>query len=260
MKVATQFRSESPITNDQIAHYAPSVMAGDKHSSRSKGYTYVPTIQVINKLRSEGFQPFYVGQSGTRDESRHHFTRHMVRLRHANSIGRDEANEIILLNSHDGTSSYQLMAGNFRFVCANGLFTGDKTQDIRVPHRGRIVDDCIEGAYTILKNFDEIDEQKERMKISLLKDCVRREFAQEALKLRWPEEQPFDSKELLSCHRSQDREPSVWNVFNVVQENLLTKAIQYRSKDRWAWTRPVKSIPETVKMNKALWAMAKEAA
>jgi hypothetical protein len=34
----------------------------------------------------------------------------MIRLRHASQINGAEANEIILLNSHDGTSSYQMLA------------------------------------------------------------------------------------------------------------------------------------------------------
>jgi hypothetical protein len=38
----------------------------------------------------------------------------MLRLRHASQINGAEANEIILLNSHDGTSSYQMLAGQFR--------------------------------------------------------------------------------------------------------------------------------------------------
>lgn len=32
-----------------------------------------------------------------------------------------EINEIILINSHNGTSYYQMLAGMFRFVCMNGL-------------------------------------------------------------------------------------------------------------------------------------------
>ena len=44
---------------------------------------------------------------------------------------RGEANEIILLNSHDGTSSYQMLAGMFRFVCSNGLVCGDTVADVR---------------------------------------------------------------------------------------------------------------------------------
>src|SRR3546814_3036217 len=60
----------------------------------------------------------------------------MIRLRHASQINGREANEIILLNSHDGTSSYQMLAGMFRFVCQNGLVCGDTVADVRVPHKG----------------------------------------------------------------------------------------------------------------------------
>src|SRR3546814_17984138 len=67
-------------------------------------------------LRKKGFQPFMVTQTRTRHEDRRDYTKHMIRLRHASQINaRGEANEIILLNSHDGTSSYQMLAGMFRF-------------------------------------------------------------------------------------------------------------------------------------------------
>ena len=50
-------------------------------------------------------------------------------------IGTDSVRELILLNSHDGTSSYQLMSGVFRTVCRNGLIVSEgEAQMIRVPH------------------------------------------------------------------------------------------------------------------------------
>lgn len=57
-----------------------------------------------------------------RDESKREHTKHILRLRHTGQILDKEASEIILLNSHDGSSSYQMMGGKFRFVCANFLF------------------------------------------------------------------------------------------------------------------------------------------
>lgn len=42
----------------------------------------------------------------------------------------------ILLNSHDGTSSYQMLAGVLRFACQNGMVAGENVIDIRVPHKG----------------------------------------------------------------------------------------------------------------------------
>ncbi len=42
---------------------------------------------------------------------------------------------LILLNSHDGTGSYQLMSGVFRIVCRNGLIVSEgEAHMIRVPH------------------------------------------------------------------------------------------------------------------------------
>ncbi|EBA7968526.1 DUF945 domain-containing protein, partial [Salmonella enterica] len=39
-------------------------------------------------------------------------------------INGKEVPEIILLNSHDGSSSYQMVPGLFRFICTNGLVCG----------------------------------------------------------------------------------------------------------------------------------------
>jgi hypothetical protein len=75
------------------------------------GTAYIPTAAVLTELRKEGFQPFMVTQTRVRDEGKREHTKHMLRLRHASQINGAEANEIILLNSHDGTSSYQMLAG-----------------------------------------------------------------------------------------------------------------------------------------------------
>ncbi len=93
---------------------------------------------MLTELRKEGFQPFMVTQTRVRDEGKREHTKHMLRLRHASQINGAEANEIVLLNSHDGTSSYQMLAGMFRFVCSNGLVCGDTVADVRVPHKGDV--------------------------------------------------------------------------------------------------------------------------
>jgi hypothetical protein len=133
MSLASSFRHsspmlriDSPLSDDQICRVAPSIFADSKHESRSERYTYIPTIDVLNGLRNEGFQPFMVCQTRVRNPGKLDFTKHMLRLRHADQIGGEEANEIVLLNSHDGSSSYQMVAGLLRFVCKNGLVAGEK--------------------------------------------------------------------------------------------------------------------------------------
>ena len=147
-------RSETPLEEDLMRQAAPSIFAEGKHASRSERYTYIPTIEVLRGLRKEGFEPFMVAQSKSRIEGKTDFTKHMIRMRHAGQVeAKPEANEIILINSHDGASSHQMLAGVFRFVCCNGLVVGTVSNDIRIPHKGNIQDDVIEGAFRLLDEF-----------------------------------------------------------------------------------------------------------
>ena len=112
-------RSEAPLAEDQMRRAAPSIFAQGKHASRSERYTYIPTIDVLRGLKREGFEPFMVAQGKSRIEGKTEFTKHMIRMRHAGQVtSRPEANEIILINSHDGASSYQMLAGAFRLCPA----------------------------------------------------------------------------------------------------------------------------------------------
>lgn len=124
-QVSGVVRSDRPLSDGQIIKAAPSVFAESAHESRSARYAYIPTSDVLNGLRREGFQPFMACQARTRTEGKQEFTKHMLRLRHQSQINGDTANEIILVNSHDGSSSYQMLAGCYRFVCENGLICGD---------------------------------------------------------------------------------------------------------------------------------------
>ena len=120
-------KSNTPISLDVLRSNVPSIFADDKHHSRSDRYTYVPTSDIVVALDKEGFRPFLACQAKVRSENvdRADFAKHMIRFRHASTINSDVANEIILVNSHDGSTSYQMMAGAFRFVCTNGLICGD---------------------------------------------------------------------------------------------------------------------------------------
>ena len=167
---------------------APSIFAEGKHGSRSERYTYIPTIDVLRGLRQEGFEPFMVAQSKSRIEGKTEFTKHMIRMRHAGQVNtRPEANEIILINSHDGASSYQMLAGVFRFVCCNGLVVGDVTNDIRIPHKGNIQDEVIEGAFRVLEDFEVVDASTDSMKALPLQREEQQAFATAALALRYGE-------------------------------------------------------------------------
>lgn len=253
------FRATSPLSDDTIARYAPSVFADSAHESRGERYAFIPTSQVLDGLRAEGFQPFEVRQTNVRDASKRSHTKHMVRLRHADAIGsKEETAEIILLNSHDGTSAYKLLAGWFRMVCSNGLIAGDFINDVSVRHTGNVVNNVIEGSYQVLRNIQHSAERIDAYKSIILSPTEAVQFAETALALRWDaEEAPVIGSQLLRLNRYEDRESNLWTVFNRVQENLIQGGLRGRNANgRRTTTRAVRGVSEDVRLNRALWTLA----
>lgn len=255
-------RSSFPLDDQQIRAVAPSIFAEEKHGSRSARYTYIPTSDVLKALRSEGFSPFMVCQTRTRDADKHDHTKHMVRLRHASQITSQEANEIILLNSHDGSSSYQMLAGVFRFVCSNGMVCGDTVDDVRIRHSGEIIQNVIEGAFRVLGGFGDVNNQMDGMKSLTLNSGQQIAFARAALSLKYDTElapAPITETALLASHRIEDRGHDLWTTLNKVQEGLLRGGLRgRRAKGSSFTTRPVTGIDQNIKLNRALWVLAEE--
>jgi len=270
MQLASRFgrnspalRSNEPLSDDQLRRVAPSIFAEAAHVSRSDRYTYIPTSTVLAGLRKEGFEPFMVAQTRVRDDSKREHTKHMLRLRHASQINDAEANEVILLNSHDGTSSYQMLSGLFRFACSNGLVCGETFADIRVPHKGKVVDEVITGAFEVLDGFDLVRESRDSMRAVALDAAESDIFARAALALKYEPSAtappPITESQVLRPRRSADSAPDLWSTFNVLQENLVRGGLPARTKNgRRQSTRPVEGLDTNVKINRALWMLAEE--
>jgi hypothetical protein len=252
------FRADRPLTNDEIAHYAPSVLATEAHQSRGERYAFIPTINVLDGLRDAGFQPYEVRQTKCRDEGKKEHTKHLIRLRHADSIAAQEVPEIILLNSHDGSSSYQLLAGLFRFVCSNGLIAGDVCNDIRIRHSGNVVDNVIEGSFQVLDNLKEVESRVDQYKAITVTPAEKLLLANAVTEVRWgsDEEAPIDPANLLRPRRWEDRKDDLWSLTNVLQENVIQGGIRGKSKNgRRTSTRAVGGVNENVRLNKAIWTL-----
>ena len=259
----------------QIASACPSIFASEAHGSRSEKYTYIPTIDVLRGLQREGFQPVEVRQGGSRDEEKRGFTKHLIRMRHTGSVGLvggDSVRELVLLNAHDGTSSYQLMSGLFRMICTNGLITCEGGEMQRIAHKGDIINNVIEGAFTITENGKDIGERVDYMRGVTLEQGEGEAFAKAALALRYTAKDaetgevkaaPVEPSQILRVRREADAGSDLWRTFNRVQEHLVQGGQGYthraangrRSRRE---TRPVNSIDGNVNLNKALWVLAQE--
>jgi hypothetical protein len=265
-------RSKSPLTDEQIRNVAPSVFADAAHSSRSSRYSAIPTSEVLTSLRREGFQPFMVTQGGSRDEEKRGFTKHMLRLRHESNMAAqvgDSFQEIVLVNSHDGTSSYQLMAGMFRLVCSNGMVVGagGGFDEVRIKHQGDVTGAVIDGCIEILGRLPQVADEVGVFNRLQLTEGEQNAFATAALAVRYDEgEAPFQAEKLLTVKRREDATPTVWNTLNTIQENVIRGGIGYVLRDEQGRrkqirrTREVSGIDQNVKLNRGLWVLAQEMA
>lgn len=260
---AVSARDNSGLSTEEIRRYAPSVFATTPWEKVSENYRFVPTVEVFNALVEKNFLPVYAGQSKTRIEGKGEFTRHVLRFRHPDMpmIG-DSAPELVLLNSHDRSSSYKLMFGVFRMVCANGIIScSSSVEDIVARHSGRkdLVQEVIEGSYRVIENAPTVAKQIGDWRNIDLSEQQRIAYATAALELRDTKIKPM-AESLLAARREADAGHDVWSTFNRVQENLIRGGIGVFQNRQFRHTRAIKSVNEDVKLNRALWRLTEELA
>lgn len=254
------------LTNDELRRVVPSAFAEAAHESRSARYTHIPTSSIIDGMRAHGFFPVRAQQANARDESRHDFTKHLIRFRREDQLQAPEAREIILINSHDGSSAYKLSAGMFRLVCSNGLTVGreDTTQKFR--HSGDVIGDVIEGAFRIVNDFEKVAEEIDTMKSVQLPAPLQNAFALAAIEARFDGEQkPVTAEQVLRIRRADDQSADAWTVFNRIQENIIKGGLRGFTRDAHGrpqrrTTREVKGIDQSDALNRAMWRLGVEVA
>jgi Domain of unknown function (DUF932) len=271
MYANTIARSSDGLDNDALRRVVPSVFALEPWQKMSERYRFVPTIDVLDRLRTEGFVPVRATQGRTRIEGKGDFTKHMIRLRHRRHfddrryVGQ-EFPEIVLLNSHDGTSAYQLYAGIFRLVCLNGMVVESSNfGKIKASHRGGVdlPSQVIDASYEIIEQAPAIMDQVESMKALTVSRPHQEAFAAAASELR-PSTLEVRPPDLLSVRRMADRaEPNgardLWTTVNVVQENILRGGVRARNaKNERRHTRAVTAVADDIRINRGLWRLAEE--
>ena len=248
---------------EAVRQRAPAVFAPSPHECTSSKYTFIPTERVLSGLMEAGFAPVEARQTQARRASPMH-ARHIVRLRRRFETVqlKDSVPEVVFLNSHDGTSCYQLRLGIFRVVCTNGLIVSRGAfPGVHVPHRGNVVDEVIAGALQIAGRFEGLALQVERMERRLLRLDEQVAFASRALALRFPDvtESGMQPSQLLDVRRTDDVGEDLWSTLNKVQENLIRGGLTRRTATgRLTRTRGITAIRRDVELNSRLWDLAAE--
>ncbi len=270
--VALQARVGEALSFDQMSQFAPTVFASERHASRSERFQVIPTHELLGGLAKEGFVPVKVQVGGSRDEEKRAFTKHLIRFRRqddlvgAPKVG-DSHPEVVLMNAHDGTSSYQLHAGLFRLVCLNGMVVSDANfGQVKVGHSGKdVLGKVIEGTYRVLDDAVlALGRAQELQAVNVTTD-EQRIFGEAALRLRFDDETlpRINGSEVVRARRSADAHSSLWHTFNRAQENLIRGGLSYRHTNEEGRvssreTRAVNGADGDLKLNRALWHLTTE--
>lgn len=271
------------LTLEQIKNEAPSVFATTPWHGTSEKYRFVPTVEPVAALLNNGFVCVSARQAVTRIPGKGEFTRHVLRFRTTEGMTAIQAArgtnrgfindgptvpEVMLLNSHDGTSAYKLMLGMFRLVCTNGMVVSSgNINEIKARHSGResIVQEVIDGSFRIIDESPKALAQIGQWQQHQLTDQQQVAYATAALELRDSVIKP-DAARLLEARRMSDRGADVWTTFNRVQENMIRGGIGVYGRNAttgrrsYRHTRAIQSVTEDTKLNRALWRLTEELA
>lgn len=268
-------RSNNPegLSWSDIRAYAPAIFADSHKDGLSDRYADINSFQAIETLQGMGYAVTNALQKKARKNSPEHVEHFAALSRYDDIRNPDlaERPEILIYNSHDGSSSLKLFVGMFRFVCSNGLIAGDG-YSLRVKHSKT-------GAANFESQLIEAGEQLPRLAERVrefrainVSERMATEFAEQALSLRWERYQQGSELQgaywtehqlitVLNAIRAGDNQANAWTIFNRVQEKLMHGKLEVLSRnnegrEKWRKARPIHAIAEQVRVNRELWNIA----
>lgn len=259
------------LTRDEMLVKAPSIFNREAYHKVSENYKVYSTIDVVDAFEREGWLPVTVGQQKCKVEDRKGFQKHLIRFRHRDNLATTDklVPEVVLTNSNDGSSAYNLMAGLFRFVCGNGIIVADSTINrVRVVHKGSTPQDVIEASYQVITELPRAIEEIDSMRAIDLNLQEQTAFANAAYALKYDtEEQDYNKKaqqinpvSLLIPRRTEDQKNDLFTTFNRVQENLIKGGRGKNNRGYLKQMRATNSINQSIAINTALWVLTQEMA
>lgn len=274
------------LSADDIARRAPAVFASSKADRLTDRYQSLRTDTLLPILADYGYQPTQAAQKRSRKAmglTEH--SAHLLAFSKTSDIytNDDIRPEIVLYNSHDGTSSVKLFAGAYRFICSNGIVAGDGF-NATAYHSRKALSGFEEMLRGVIANMPKLLDRIETMRQQSLDYDARYALAKQAVMKRWELLDIVDVytmknggnvkrgsyadsntiNDVLGLQRSEDAGIDAWTVFNRIQENVLRGNAMIRSVTgdaddmvvRQRKARPITNISEHVRINSELWDLA----
>lgn len=230
-----------------------------KHARVSEKYQLIPTKDIADKFLNLGFKVDEYKSVRVRDASRQGYQKHFVRLSHPTLLAtshNDVKLQLLVTNSHDGSSSFKLQLGVFRLVCSNGLVVGSVFETVTIRHTKKAIIEIEPAIEKIVAQVKKLDRYLTAMKTVKLTDTQIADFYQKAIAIRW-EDKALADVDIFS-RRSEDDGNDLFRVYNRTQETLIRGTNVINAQGRWRAARGIRSIDKDVSINVKLFDLACE--
>lgn len=239
----------------------------------SKHYKFMTTMDIINILESMHWNLYNAKQQKSKKNPE--TTKHMLTFRNPmfGSVGvGGNIPQILLVNSHDRTSSLAFYLGIYRLICSNGAVVQTKSiHDYNVRHMGTEFNVVKQVITEITNSFPIVFESISKFGNKIMTPIEQREFALRSLAIRYPEYinqttgnldvqnilDTVDFDSYIKPIRMEDNGNDLWTVFNKSQEKLIKGGFQrIGDTGKSKAVRPITNILTDVKVNQGLWSLA----
>lgn len=259
----------APLTAQEAASAAPAILTRESGPNQMGGYAHICTEDIVNRFQELGFVITEASQErATAYSWQDAYSKHMVRMRHQDfwaPANRDTppklgevVPEVVLVNSHNGSTALHLYAGLWRFICTNGLMAGTDVASIAVRHMGPDINSLIAKAAEDMGStiLPALGNQVMHMQGTKLTMDQQHQLAKKAIALRWGADSKQETTSLLVARRPADKGDDAWHVFNRLQENLMVGGF---ANSRNRTVSRLENVSRVLDLNRGLWDVTMQA-
>jgi hypothetical protein len=257
---------DSFLTMSEVRQRAKSIFTETAAPTVSDKFTHIPTNRVIEDMEQLGWGVVDAKEVKARKEGTKGFQKHLVVFRNPDVVingsdGDTVFPQILLTNSNDGKNAFTFKCAIFRMVCENGLVVSTQEfSDLKIRHMGYTFEELQAQIRVVVDQLPLTVESMNKMKQVQLSEEQTIEFAKKALATRFTEDEvdnvKIDLDQLLEPTRKEDEGNGLWEVFNRIQEKILSGEFTYMSGAKIRKARKIKNFQQDVRINSELWELA----
>jgi hypothetical protein len=260
---------------DELKGNVPAAFSPKQDPNRSDKYSFVPTHELLALFAKLGWAPYSGKQNGKSP-----FARHIVRLENPEFPFMDLKNDkvkpqIILDNSHNGSSSAKVHMGLFRLVCTNGLVVAmpGLYSGVKFRHIGLSFEEVKDLVEETMTHYNVVGEHIGDMAARILTPDEQLGFAVSAYAHRvgarlFDEDgevliekvlKEMNPDNVIMPLRDADNGDDLWTKFNVIQERMVKGEFdKFATSGRKSHPRQLLNGVRNIEYNKVLWEVAED--